>query len=165
MSNYKNLPWIVEAYKHLGLKEIPGKQHNKTIQNWLRELRAWWDDDETAWCSTYVSHCFKTANLSYPKMFMRALAWNDWGYQLKEPKPGCVVTFSRTGGGHVGFVVGESKNGDLIVLGGNQGNAVSLAKFPKKRVSSYRWPADYPLPDESEKLAVIENIATSTSEA
>lgn len=165
MSNVKDLPWIKEAYKHIGLKEIPGKEHNKTIQNWLRELKAWWDDDETPWCGVAVAHCVKTANLTYPKMYMRALAWNEYGVELKEPKPGCIVTFTRSGGGHVGFVVGTAANGDLVVLGGNQGNAMSLAKFPKSRVSSYRWPAGYPLPGSDVQLQVINNISTSVSEA
>lgn len=35
------LAWIAEAKKHLGLQEIPGKQHNPTILKWLSELKAW----------------------------------------------------------------------------------------------------------------------------
>ena len=39
------LPWIAEARKHIGLKEIVGPQHNKTIQLWLKELGSAWSDD------------------------------------------------------------------------------------------------------------------------
>ena len=33
------LPWIAEAKKHIGLKEIVGtKAHNPTIVQWLKEM-------------------------------------------------------------------------------------------------------------------------------
>ena len=51
------LAWIKEARKHIGLAEIPGKQHNPVIVNWLTALGAWWNDDETPWCGTFVAHC------------------------------------------------------------------------------------------------------------
>ena len=45
----------------------------------------------------------------------------SWGEKLDRPVLGCVVVFTRDGGGHVGFVVGKSTSGNLLVLGGNQG--------------------------------------------
>ena len=57
---------------------------------------------------------------------------------------GCVVVFSRDGGGHVGFVVGLQQNGDLMVLGGNQSDAVNIRAFSRSRVSGYRWPVNEP---------------------
>lgn len=63
---------------------------------------------------------------------------------MPRPAYGCVVVFSREGGGHVGFVVGRDKNGNLMVLGGNQGDAVSIRPFPVSRVTCYRWPSAYP---------------------
>ena len=48
------LPWMAEARKHLGLKEIVGAKHNPIIQSWLKEMggfpnaaKAWYTDDET----------------------------------------------------------------------------------------------------------------------
>lgn len=139
-------PWITEAKKHLGLKEIVGPKHNPTILGWLKSLGAWWQNDEEAWCGTYVSNCMKASNISYPKMWMRALEWSKWGVKLDSPIDGCVVVFSRKGGGHVGFVMGETKDGFLSVLGGNQGNAVTIAKFDKSRVVGYYWPKEVPVP-------------------
>ena len=52
--------------------------------------------------------------------------------------------FSRDGGGHVGFAVGKDTAGRLLVLGGNQGNAVSIAAFDVARAIGYRWPAGVP---------------------
>lgn len=137
-----DLPWIAEGKKFLGLAEIPGAAHNKTIQGWLRALRAWWDDDETPWCGVFVAHCAQVAGLAMPKEWMRAKEWNTVGIQLTAPAVGCIVTFTRQGGGHVGFVVGKDQRGNLMVLGGNQGNKVSIAPFSPGRVSQYRFPVN-----------------------
>ncbi|OAM28140.1 TIGR02594 family protein [Eikenella sp. NML03-A-027] len=136
----QELPWIDEARKHLGLAEIPGKQHNKIIINWLIALGAWWRDDETPWCSTFVAHCCRTAGRDLPKHWYRAKGWLETGTRLSKPAYGCIVVFERQGGGHVGFVIGITKDGCLIVIGGNQGNRVSIAKFSRDRVIAYLWP-------------------------
>lgn len=160
-----NNPWILEASKHMGLKEIPGTKHNPTIVGWLQKLKAWWSDDETPWCGVFVAHCFRECKIELPKNWMRALAWADWGVRLDKPIPGCVVTFSRQGGGHVGFLVGETPDGFLAILGGNQGNAVTVAKFARSRVHSYQWPAGQALPASSSLPKIAINGAASTNEA
>ena len=163
--NYLNLPypWIKEAIKHIGLKEIPGPKHNLVILGWLSELKAWWKEDETPWCSTYISHCFRTSGMNIPKNWMRAKDYSlDWGIKLTAPIPGCVVVFERTGGGHVGFVIGKTKTDQLVVLGGNQSNMVNLMKFDTNRVVGYYWPRDFDIPHIFASIPVIE-IAGNTS--
>ncbi len=158
-------PWIEEAEKYLGMKEIPGSKHNSTILTWLKELKAWWNDDETPWCGTMVAHCFKSCNIEVPELWMRAREWENWGVSLNDPTEGCIVTFSRKGGGHIGFVKGITADNKLLVLGGNQNNSISIAKFDLERVTSYRWPKEITLP-KNEILKKI-NIAgeVSTDEA
>jgi uncharacterized protein (TIGR02594 family) len=159
-------PWITEGYKYIGLKEIPGTRNNTTIQKWLVELKAWWTDDETPWCGTYVGHCMKTAGLSIPKYYMRAKAWgSEWGTELPVPTDGCVVVFEREGGGHVGFLVGQTTDNRIAVLGGNQGNSVNISKFEKDRVLGYFWPKDYPMPEALVVTTVDVNGGVSTNEA
>jgi hypothetical protein len=51
--------------------------------------------------------------------------------------------FGRSGGGHVGFVVGESAS-NLYILGGNQSNAVNIMPIAKTRLIATRWPASLP---------------------
>lgn len=34
------------------------------------------------------------------------------------------------------------KNGDLMVLGGNQSDAINIRSFSKERVTGYRWPVN-----------------------
>lgn len=132
--------WLAEARKYIGLAEIPGPKHNSTIIRWLERLKAWWRDDETPWCGLFVATCLQSAGVDLPQYWMRAKAWADWGAPLVNPIPGCLVIFERQGGGHVGFVVGRTADGRLMVLGGNQGNAVSITAFDRARVIAYRWP-------------------------
>ena len=165
-----DLPWIVEARRYVGMAEIPGKQHNPTIQNWLRTLKAWWSDDETPWCGTFVAYCCRVAGRDVPKDWFRALAWADAGERLTAPAYGCIAVFSRTGGGHVGFVVGRDRSGNLMILGGNQGNKVSIAKFSKDRVVAYIWPSvngakNQPAKDRYQLPVLVSNGAFSNNEA
>lgn len=99
------------------------------------------------WCGGAVAEWMRKASIDQlPKHWYRARAWLDWGMALTKPTRGCVVVFDRKGGGHVGLVDGQDQFGRLLVIGGNQGNAVSIAAFTTDRVLGYRWPVGVPLP-------------------
>ncbi len=159
--------WLTIARKYIGVTEIPGKATAPTIARWLRELRSWWSDDETPWCGTFVAAVLRESGLPVAKHWYRARDWLNWGVKIQRPAPGCVVVYERSGGGHVGFVVGETPSGRLMTLGGNQGNRVSIAPFDRLRVLGYRWPANRaaelaaagPLP------AIDSSAASSSSES
>lgn len=135
--------WVAVARSLIGLREIRGPKHNQFIaKGWARLGAGWFTDDETPWCGLFVAHCIDAAGLRFPRMFPRAKAWLDWGVEC-EPVHGAVIVFGRRGGGHVGFLVGES--GDhYYVLGGNQSNAVNITPLAKSRALGCRWPADVP---------------------
>ena len=138
--------WMQEAAKHLGLQEIPGKDHNPKILHWIRSLGGWFTDDETSWCGTFVAHCIRTAGYDVPKHWYRAKAWSAFG-QPCSLQTGAIAVFGRKGGGHVGFVVGQSEDGSSIyILGGNQRNEVNISPIATSRlvnggVGAIRWPA------------------------
>lgn len=134
------LPWIYTARSYIGLKETVGPKTNSVIASWLVKLKAWWADDETPWCGTFVATCLLSNDRYVIKNWYRALEWNNGGTKLNRPAYGCIVTFSRQGGGHVGFCVGKDKQGQLMILGGNQNNSVSISPFEVSRVNSYVWP-------------------------
>ena len=136
-------PWMAEAYKHLGLTEIPGKQHNPTILRWIRGLGGWFTDDETPWCGTFNAHCLRTAGIAVPKHWYRAKAYLEWGVPCSA-RVGAVAIFGRKGGGHVGFVVGEGDS-NLYILGGNQRNQVNITPIATSRLLGIRWPHDQAL--------------------
>ena len=164
----KELAWLAEARKHIGLKEIPGAKHNPIIQAWLKDLGAWWKDDETPWCGVFVAHCLKAGGRDIPKNWFRAKEYENYGLKLKQPAYGCIATFTREGGGHVGFVVGETEDGQLLIQSGNQSNGVNIRAFPKSRATSYRWPSKggQLLPPDPSRYTLPKGIAAaSKSEA
>jgi uncharacterized protein (TIGR02594 family) len=132
--------WLTIARGDIGTAEIPGPETDVKIRGWLRSLRAWWDDDATPWCGVAMAAWMQQAGYTLPKFWMRARDWATWGQYLHGPEVGCVVVFSREGGGHVGLVVGRDKDWNLMVLGGNQGDAVNIKPFSLDRVLAYRWP-------------------------
>ncbi|MBO9551479.1 TIGR02594 family protein [Pseudomonas sp.] len=139
------LPWLNEARKLIGISEIPGSQHHPEIlQMWKDIKRGGIKDDETPWCAAFVGAMLERAGIRSSR-FESAKSYLDWGTQLEQPAVGCIVVFTRVGGGHVGFVVGKAANGNLMVLGGNQSDAVNIRAFELSRVSGYRWPTGVPL--------------------
>jgi uncharacterized protein (TIGR02594 family) len=155
--------WLAEAYKHEGLKEVPGPRHNPVIQGWLRRLKAWWTDDETPWCGTFVAHCLEAAGQPIIPNWFRARDWAVYGANLRATHvaPGAILVFSRAGGGHVGFYVGESAL-YYYVLGGNQKNQVRVDPIAKARCIAIRWPRGVPVTGRPVQMA---GGVASTNEA
>jgi len=136
-------PWLILAEQELGISEIKGSSyHNQRILEYHKttELKA--NDDETPWCSSFVNWCIVNAALKGTnKAYARS--WLMWGNKINIPAFGCVAVLSRTGNpahGHVGFVVGMDDPEKILLLGGNQGDKVSVLSFPKSRLLGYRWP-------------------------
>lgn len=153
--------WLLEARRHIGLKEIPGAKHNSVILGWIAKLGGWFTDDETPWCGTFVGHCMSVAGQPLPKHWYRAKAWNEWGKDVPL-RVGSVVVFGRAGGGHVGFAVGESGR-HLYVLGGNQGNQVNIMPIAKERLIGVRWPVNVAVTDK--RLPLMRGGTASRNEA
>jgi len=156
--------WLVEARKHIGTREIPGAQHNSKILGWLRKLKAWWAEDETPWCGTFVAHCLQEVGLPVAKDWYRAKGWAEYGSNLRSTHvaPGAILVFARQGGGHVGFYVGED-NVYYHVLGGNQSNSVNVMRLAKMRCVAIRWPKGEPV--IGSPVRVSGNVPISGNEA
>lgn len=136
--------WVTTARTYLGAAEIPGPETAPFIRGMLLKLGAWWRDDATPWCGTFVAACLRESGIEIPKHWYRARAYLDWGVPLAAPCMGCIVVYARGASGHVGFIVGRDSRGNLMTLGGNQGNKVSIAPFVPSRVLGYRWPPGQP---------------------
>ena len=150
------IEWLEQGRSWIGLKEIPGPQNNPTIIKWLVKLKAWWQEDETPWCGTFVAHCFDVCNIAPASHWYRAKDWLNWGIVVA-PRVGTVAVFNRGGGGHVGFIVGESAT-HYAVLGGNQNNAVNIMNIEKNRLLGCRWPVGVakPLLSKLPKIAALD---------
>lgn len=156
--------WLAIARSRIGVREIPGSKHSAVILGWLARLKSWITDDETPWCGIFVASVMQEAGLPYPDQYPRARSWADWGANLRSTHvaPGAVLVFSRNGGGHVGFYVGEDATA-YHVLGGNQGNAVNVTRIAKARCIAIRWPKGEPVNGGPVRLA--ENGQLSRNEA
>ncbi len=147
--------WVTIAESHLGKREIPGPKSNGWLRDmwmglrggkWFWDAVGYGDDSRLPWCGAFVAMCVESAGFAYAKNYASAKDWLNWGEVLNDPAEGCIVVFTREGGGHVGFVVGRDLRGRLLVLGGNQGDAVSVAPFEFSRVAGYRWPTGATVP-------------------
>lgn len=132
--------WVTKARAYVGTKEIPGPKTNPIIQRLLQLIKAPWRDDETPWCGSFVAGVMTECNIASPKNPWAALNWATWGTALKNPIVGAVAVKRRKGGGHVGIVVGADQHGNLWILGGNQGDAVTIRLYPRDAFFTFRWP-------------------------
>ena len=74
---------------------------------------------------------------------LAARSYLGWGVEASAPSFGAVVVLSRGADpalGHVGFLVGLT-DAQVIVLGGNQSNAVTVEAFDRSRVLGWRLPS------------------------
>jgi uncharacterized protein (TIGR02594 family) len=155
---------LLKAVELLGIREVVGTKHNPVIMSWAEELSlTQYTADETPWCGLFMAIIMKRSERITPKNPLWALSWADWGVAVVEPMLGDVLTFKRNGGGHVGLYVGEDKY-FYHVLGGNQGNSVSIVRIDKTRLYKPRRPAYSVTPWNVRKILLPEQGAISTNE-
>ena len=142
--------WLLIARSKIGTREVVGPTHNNKLLAFLNSAKAFngvvWRDDEMPWCGGFTAACLLAAGIDPVKIAARAKSWENWGAPLRPDRlaPGAVLVFNRPGGGHVGFYVGEDAT-HYHVLGGNQGNAVSIVRIAKSRLTASRWPRGVPV--------------------
>jgi uncharacterized protein (TIGR02594 family) len=142
--------WLRAGRAKLGTREIPGRTHNNLLISFLNTAARYngvvWKDDEMPWCGGFVAACLVQAGVEPVKIAARAKSWATWGSNLRPDRlaPGAVLVFEREGGGHVGFYVGQDST-HYHVLGGNQGNCVSISRIARNRLVASRWPKGIPV--------------------
>jgi uncharacterized protein (TIGR02594 family) len=138
--------WLATAWAELGQREVEGASDNARIRAFFRDVGQPVSlHDEVAWCAAFVGACIERAGLASTRSLM-ARSYLRWGAALSEGRFGAVAVLSRgsdPSAGHVGFLLGETA-GHVVLLGGNQGDAVSVAAFPKTRLLGFRWPQEEP---------------------
>lgn len=97
----------------------------------------------TAWCAAFVNWCLSQAGVPHLG-YATARSWLEFGTPVAHPVYGCLTIIkpsSSTGSttGHVAFFVAHQGN-KVVLLGGNQGDAVSEVPFKENSVLGYRWP-------------------------
>jgi len=163
------LPRMVdEALKLYGTAEVAGLGNNPAIIGWAKEMGGdvarLYGADSTPWCGLFVGIVAKRAGKPLPATPLWALSWASWGTQVAKPMLGDVLTFKRPGGGHVGIYVGEDATA-FHVLGGNQGDQVSIVRIVRDRLFAARRPSYNVQPATVQRYQLAANGAVSTNEA
>lgn len=162
--------WYAEAERLKGTRETAGAKSNPVILSWAQKLGGfvarYYRDDATPWCGLFVAHCIGATlpDEVLPSNPLSALAWNGFGEKLSGGRLGAVCVFKRTGGGHVGFYVGEDADA-IHVLGGNQSDNVTVARVAKARLVGFRWPKTAPAPAPGTASVLAASGKLSTNEA
>jgi uncharacterized protein (TIGR02594 family) len=132
---------LVEALNLHGTKETAGAGNTPAIMGWAREIGGdvakVYTADSVPWCGLFAAIVAKRAGKALPSSPLWARAWASWGDKSPRAALGDVLVFVRPGGGHVGLYVGEDAT-HYHVLGGNQGDAVSIARIAKARCIAAR---------------------------
>jgi len=124
------------AKTQMGIHEIPGSKQEKKILEYHQATSLKATDEETPWCSSFANWVVKQCGVEGTNS-AAARSWMKWGRELKQPVKGCIVVFSRTGGGHVSFF--DSQDKDFIYcLGGNQSDGVNISAYRKDRLLGFR---------------------------
>lgn len=158
---------ITEGLKLYGIHEVVGPQHNATILGWGDAIGIGHlvNDDEQAWCGLFVAYVATRAQKYLPMKgwdLLRALEWVRFGTAVKTAALGDVLIFVREGGGHVGIYVGEDAT-HYHVLGGNQGNQVSITRIAKTRLKAIRRPIYQNQPASVRAVHISADGTASTS--
>jgi uncharacterized protein (TIGR02594 family) len=133
----------------IGTSELVGAKDNPLIMAMLRQDQSWPTTEEVPWCSAAVNFACKLTDVPRTRD-LRARSWLQIGspVSVEQAVAGFdVVILKRAGDnspasvidapGHVGFYTGKEED-KVLVLGGNQGNTISIARFPVKDILGIR---------------------------
>ncbi|MEQ1651089.1 MAG: TIGR02594 family protein [Hyphomicrobium sp.] len=136
--------WLAAAWADFGVREKAGVSNEARVVGYFAEAgHPEIKGDAAPWCAAFVGAMLARSGFKHTGSLM-ARSYMRWGAPLNEPKFGGIAVLSRGSdpfAGHVGFLVGSAA-GRIFLLGGNQGDAVSVEAFDAERVLGYRWPHD-----------------------
>ncbi len=143
----KRCPWINRrgsdaAWAELGVPKARACGDDPRVVAYYREAgHGEIGHDEVPWCAAFRGAMLRRAGAAGPDSLL-ARSYLNWGEAISEGRLGAIAVLTRgadPNAGHVGFLVGATKN-KIYLLGGNQDDAVSVAAFDASRVLAYRWP-------------------------
>jgi len=132
---------LTEFLKVCGTAEVQGSGSNPTILQWAKSIGLGnvYMSDAVAWCGLTMGYIAAQAGWDHAPRgnALWARNWLAWGNPVDVPELGNVLVFARGNAGHVGVYVGEDRDA-YHVIGGNQGDRVSIARKPKARLLGAR---------------------------
>ena len=161
--NKESISWMKSAKNELGVTEIKGEKHNKRVLEYLNTTTlptSLKSQDETAWCSAFTNWTMKQNNLTGTNS-AQAVSWRNWGITTGKPIYGSIAVLSyglNAAGfesGHVGYVVGKTSSGNIVILGGYQAQSVSYSTKAPGKIQSYVYPSGYIALPSQAKLPLL----------
>jgi len=130
------------AARFLGIREAAGAAHSPQIMAMLHLDANWPSGDEVPWCSAFCNYVAWLLDLPRSKS-LAARSWLAVGKPVTLHEAQCgndIVVFSRGNNPQQGHVaIFDRLDGDgVFVLGGNQGDSVTVSRFPVDRVVGVR---------------------------
>lgn len=141
-------PWMETAKSQIGVKEKQGAGTDPTVMSY-HAASGWWgkeDNNADPWCGSFVAWVMKENNFVPPQDAFRAKEWINFGTPIPKSAPtyGAIAVKNRSGGGHVGFVVGtNTSKTKLYILGGNQDDSVNVTEYPRDVFTNFCLPKNY----------------------
>ena len=138
-------PMLRVAFSYLGLRETPGAASNpRVVELYALAGHPEVKNDAVAWCAAFVGACAVKAGIAGSGA-LTARSYLNWGQPVNTRKriPRSAVLVFRRGNsawqGHVCFCLNDDGR-VLTVIGGNQGDAVTIARYSKAALIGARVP-------------------------
>lgn len=145
--------WVTYGLTLIGTKEGSGSRDNSDIIDWAHDeggdISKEYTHDSIAWCALYQNHLLTKCDLrgtetlwalDFNSDMMKERVGHGWpAVKLSGPMVGAFAPMLRNGGGHIVCVVGRDQHGNVMGLGGNQSDAVSVIPFPQSRLNKGFW--------------------------
>jgi uncharacterized protein (TIGR02594 family) len=144
--------WLDAGLKYLGTKEFSGSKDNPTIIDWAKEeggdIASEYTHDSIPWCALFANHILTKVGLKGTETLWALDFAGKWPcVRLAGPAVGAFAPMKRQGGGHIMIIVGKDQHGNVMGLGGNQSDAVTIAPFAISRLNQgFYWPKSPSLP-------------------
>lgn len=144
--------WLEAGLKFVGTKEVIGPKDSATIIDWAKDeggdIAKSYTHDSIPWCALFANMMLTKAGLKGTETLWALDFAGKWpSTKLIGPAVGAFAPMLRNGGGHIICVVGRDQHGNIMGLGGNQKDKVSIVPFPMSRLNKgFWWPSSVPPP-------------------
>ena len=144
--------WLEAGIKLIGTKEFAGGKNNPTIIDWAKDeggaIAKAYTADSIPWCALFANHCLTKVGIKGTETLWALDFAGKWpAVKLPGPAVGAFAPMLRDGGGHIIQIVGRDQAGNIMGLGGNQSDAVTIAPFAATRLNKgFWWPKGVTLP-------------------
>lgn len=144
--------WFEAGLQLIGIKEGAGSTDNRNIIQWAKDeggdVAKNYTHDSIPWCALFANHCLTKVGLKGTETLWALDFAGKWpSVRLAGVAVGAFAPMLRSGGGHIIQIAGKDQHGNIMGLGGNQSDQVSIVPFAISRLNKgFWWPAGQPLP-------------------